>query len=87
MPSSTSDVLAGWLGIFGHGGRNLADENRENNPSNMSENNANDGNDVDAHENIDLYNDIKAVAQMRKLKGSSKGYYASTDDYYYSGGT
>ena len=87
MPSSTSDVLAGWLGIFGGGGRNLADEDRENNHNNKSENNSEDGSEVDADQYFDFYNDVKAVAQLRKLKGSSKGHYASTDDYYYSQGT
>ena len=40
-----------------------------------------------ADQYFDFRNGVKGATRLRKLKGSSKGYYASTDDYYYSGGT
>ena len=83
--SSTTDALSGWLNMFGGGGRNLAfEEERENVDNEDDDENAASS---PADQYFDFRNGVKGATRLRKLKGSSKGYYASTDDYYYSGGT
>lgn len=81
--SSTTDALSGWRSIFGRGGRSLADEEERENVDKEAEDEAPSPTD----RYYDFKNDIKVVARVRQLKGSSKGDYHSTDDYYFSGGT